>query len=41
MILFGKPEGKRTLGEPGVDKRINIVINHREIGFGLDSSCLG
>jgi hypothetical protein len=26
MILFRQPEGKRRLGEPGVDKRIILQL---------------
>ena len=31
---MGKPEGKRPLGEPGVDGSINIMMDLQEVGCG-------
>jgi hypothetical protein len=34
-VLVGKPEGKRPLGEPGVDGRIILIWIFRKWNMGL------
>jgi hypothetical protein len=31
-VLMGKPEGKRRLGDPGVDGRIILIVDLQEVG---------
>jgi len=33
-VLVGKPEGKRPLGDPGVDGRIILRWDLQEVGYG-------
>ena len=33
-VLVGKPEGKRPLGDPGVDGGDNIKMDLQEVGCG-------
>jgi hypothetical protein len=33
-ILVGKPEGKRPIGRPRCRWEDNIIMDHREIGWG-------
>ena len=34
--LVGKPEERRPLGRPGSRREINIKIDLRELGWGMD-----
>jgi hypothetical protein len=35
MVLVGKPEGKRPIGDPGVDGRIILRWIFRKLDVGL------
>jgi hypothetical protein len=35
-VLVEKPEGKRQLGNSGVDGRIILKLFFREVGWGMD-----
>jgi len=41
-VLVGKPEGKRPLGDPGVDGRVTLSWNFRKwyVGVSIGSSWL-
>jgi hypothetical protein len=32
LVLVGKPEGKRTLGRPGIEWEDNIKMNLKDVG---------
>jgi hypothetical protein len=37
-VLVGKPEGRRPLGDPGVDGKIILrwILRKRDVGYGLN-----